>query len=101
AVGPLRRRPQPQLPVQALRHRRRLLGPVAAAPRLAAPDMDLIDGADGAGLHQLDDAAVVVAGVDLRAYLRDALPLAGRLGDDARLVDGVRERLLAVDVQVG
>ena len=34
------------------------------------PDMALGDLADGAGLDVLDDATVVVAGVDLRAHLR-------------------------------
>ena len=54
--------------------------------------------ADRAGLDQLDDAAVVVAGVDLRAHLRGDLRLGRRLADDAGLPDVVRQRLLAVDV---
>jgi len=58
----------------------------------------LADLAEEAGLHDLDDAAIVVAGVDLRAHLRDDAGLRGGLADDARLLDVVGERLLAVDV---
>ena len=64
----------------------RFLGPFAARPRIAAPDVDLLDRADGAALDQLDDAAVVVAGVNLRAHLRDPLVLRRRLGDQPGLV---------------
>ena len=45
--------------------------------------------ADRAGLDQLDDAAVVVAGVDLGAHLRGDLGLGGGLADDAGLPDVV------------
>ncbi len=58
----------------------------------------LADRADGAGANQLDDPAVIVGGVDLRAHLRGDLGLGGELRDGAGLVDGVRERLLAVHV---
>ena len=51
-----------------------------------------------ARLDVLDDAAVVVAGVDLRAHLRGDAGLPGSLADEPRLLHVVRERLLAVDV---
>ena len=54
--------------------------------------------ADRPGLDQLDDPAVVVAGVDLRAHLGGDLGLRGRLADDPGLPDVVRQRLLAIDV---
>ena len=47
--------------------------------------MDLADRADRAGLDQLDDAAVVVVGVDLVAHLRGDLGLGGGLADAAGL----------------
>jgi hypothetical protein len=47
------------------------------------------DPADGARLHELDDAAVVVAGVDLRAHLRRDAGLCRRLADHARLLNVV------------
>ncbi len=58
------------------------------------------DGADRAAADQLDHAPVVVAGVNLRAHLRGelALVLEVRLADDAGLVHGVGQRLLAIDV---
>ena len=49
-------------------------------------------------LDQLDDAAIVLARVDLDAHLRRDLGLRRRLADLARLPDVVRQRLLAVDV---
>ena len=39
---------------------------------------------------------IVLSGVDLRAKLRHAFLFARNLGDDARLGNGVRERLLAI-----
>ena len=69
------------------------------APLLAAPGVDFLHLADRPVLHQLDRRAVLAAGVDLDAHLRDELLLAGHFGQPARLVDVVRQRLLAVDVQ--
>ena len=60
--------------------------------------MDLPHRTDGAALNQLNDAAVVVAGVNLRAHLRDALVFGGGFRHLASLGDGVRQRLFAVDV---
>ena len=111
---PRRRRTEPQVPVDAGGNGVHGLGAVlhehdvlellglglggVPAPGARHPDVALADRADGAGLHELDDAAVVVAGVDLRAHLRDDAGLRGGLADDARLLDVVGERLLAVDV---
>ena len=67
-------------------------------PRARHPDVALGHLADAARLDVLDDAAVVVAGVDLRAHLRGDAGLPGGLADEPRLLHVVRERLLAVDV---
>ena len=60
--------------------------------------MHLAHRPDHTALDQLHRAAVVGAGVDLRAHLRDQLVLLGGLGHRAGLVDTVRERLFAVAV---
>ena len=60
--------------------------------------MTLADRADGAALDQLDDAAVIVRGMNLRAHLRGDFGLDRRFGDEARFPDGVGERLFAVNV---
>ncbi len=107
-------RPEPQVPVDAggngvgrgravlHEHDVLVLGRLGLArvpaPRARHPDVALAHPADGACLHQLDDAAVVVAGVDLRAHLRRDAGGRGGFADDARLLHVVGERLLAVDV---
>ena len=63
--------------------------------------MHFLHRADGAGLDDLDDATVVVAGVDLSAHLSDAFLLCRGLGDQTRFLHRVRQRLLAEDVQTG
>lgn len=68
------------------------------APGAADPDVDVGDGADGAGLDEFDDAAVVVAGVDLGAHLGGDAGFGGGFGDDACLVDIAGEGFFAVDV---
>ena len=105
---------EPEIPVEALGHGVRRRGALlhehdvagrlrfvlrrVQAPRARHPHVALADGADGAALDQLDDAAIVVARVDLRAHLRRHAGRGRRLADHARLRDVVRERLLAVDV---
>ena len=46
--------------------------------------MDLGHVADRPGLDDLDHAAIVVAGVDLRAHLRGHAVLLGGFGDQSR-----------------
>ena len=48
-------------------------------------------------LDELDDAPVVLGGVDLDAHLRDDTGLRGGFPHEPRLVDVVRERLFAID----
>ena len=110
---PLRRGAEPEVPVEPLGDRRGFLGPLGhvddvvvplgrllrlPAPGPADPDVHVVHRPDRAGLDQLDHAAVVVAGVDLRAHLGRDLGLRRRLADDPGLPDVVRQRLLAVDV---
>ena len=70
-------------------NRRGIPGMIAVAIRFRAPDMNLVDGANGPALNELHDAAIVAAGVDLGAHLRDALVPGSGLGDKPRLGDGV------------
>jgi len=97
-VRPLGGRAEPQVPAQVLRHGRGVLGAPHAAVADGVPDVHLADGADQAPLDDLNGAAVVAAGVDLRAHLRDELLRAGQLDQRAALVDGVGQGLLAVAV---
>ena len=58
--------------------------------------MHFAHGADHVASYQSDGAMIVLSGVDLRAKLRHAFLFARNLRDDARLRNGVRERLLAI-----
>ena len=104
---------EPQLPVEPVRDRRRADGAILDGddvaillrifrrlqpPRPADPAVDVADLPDRPPLHELDNAPVVGVGMDLRPHLRGDAGLFGRLGDNARLADVVRQRLLAVDV---
>ena len=66
-----------------------------------APNVRFADGADRSALNQLDHAAVVVGGMDLRAHLRGQLALAGLvlLLHDASFIHRVGQRLLAIHAQ--
>ena len=61
--------------------------------------MDARHGADLAGLDDLDHAAIVVAGVDLRAHLRDGFLLGGQAAHLPHFVDRMGQRLFAIDVE--
>ena len=82
---PFGRGPEPQVPVQAGGDRLALAGPIGdidnvmvascvfpalQSPGTTYPNMRLAHGADGAGLHQLDHAAVVLGRMNLNAHLR-------------------------------
>jgi len=97
-VRPMRRRAEPQVPVQVLRHGRGLCRALVATVAGTGPDVDLVDGADRTGPDEFHDPPVVVAGVNLGADLGGHLLLAGQVRHDPRLLDRVRQRLLAVDV---
>ena len=66
---------EPEVPMQPFRKRDVLALFLILVPRLVDEDMDFGDGADRAALHQFHYPAIVVAGVDLRAHLRDAFVL--------------------------
>jgi hypothetical protein len=99
--GPDRRRSQPQVPIQVGRRFLAALGTIAAAPAFADPHVDLGHVADRPGLDDLDHAAVIVAGMDLRAHLSRHVVLLGGLGNDPGFLDGVRQRLFAIRVHAG
>ncbi len=92
--GPARRRSEPQLPVQSTRHRHLLFRPFGGphdvavllrfflalpTPGARYPHMSLAHRPDGAALNQFDDAAIIGAGVDLRAHLRGDVRFLRRL----------------------
>ena len=97
-IRPHRRGSDPEVPVQALRHRGHVGGPLAARPRLAAPDVALADRPDRPGLDDFDDASIVVLGMDLRPHLGRDLRLRREVGHRAGLIDRVGQRLLAIDM---
>src|SRR5262249_30993638 len=112
---PRRCRAQPEIPVETRRNRLlflRTFGDVdnvlvlvrsllaLQAPRARHPDVGLAHRTDDTALDQFDDAAIVLAGVNLNAHLRGDLALHRLLANLARLPDVVCERLLAVDVLV-
>ena len=100
-IGAVRRRSEPCIVTEVGRFRLELGGAFAAPPCLTYPTMRFGDLAKHAALHDLHDAAVVVTRMDLRAHLRDRLLRLRQLGDLARLGNGQRERLLAVDMGTG
>ena len=61
--------------------------------------MHIGDVADRARLDDLHHTAVIVPGVDLSSQLRRHSHFFRSIGDDPRLLHGMRERLLAIDVQ--
>src|SRR5439155_7738130 len=78
AIGPLRRGTEPKVPIEA-RGRRRASRELASAVSRGNPDMAFGHLADRARFDELDDAAIIVAGVNLRPHLRDELLLLGQL----------------------
>ena len=103
--GALQGGPEPQIPVEPVRDRRRADGAILDGddvaillrilrrlqpPRPADPAVDVADLPDRPPLHELDNAPVVGVGMDLRPHLRGDASLFCRLGDDARLADVVR-----------
>ncbi len=69
----------------------------SVGPAFVAPVIDGGDFADGLGLDEFDDSAVVVSGVDLGSHLCGDADLVGFVGDRAGFVDGVGEGFFAVD----
>jgi len=89
---------EPQVPIEFRRHGRRIRGPVAAAVADGVPDVDLAHRPDRPRLDQLHDAAVVRAGVNLRAHLRGQFVLVGQLDHHADLRHRMGQRLFTVAV---
>lgn len=71
----------PEVPLQGLGYRRSVGRPFASGPRLAAPDVDLAHRADRSRPDQLENAPVVLAGVDLSAHPGCGLGPGRRLGE--------------------
>src|SRR6185503_17793795 len=66
--------------------------------RAVGPDVNFLDPADQAGMNDFDGAAQAGLGAALVAHLGGELLLGGELSEDAGLVDGLHQGLLAVDV---
>ena len=86
----------PAIPVQSLGRGRIPGGPLAAVILGRAPDVYVADRADRPALNQLDHAAIILAGVNLRAHLRHQIVLSGRIDHRPCLGDGVGQRFLAI-----
>jgi hypothetical protein len=101
-VRPLGSGTQPQLPIESRRngvgHLRPLDRLVPVFSRPVGPAVDLADLADRAIANQFDDPPRAIEGVPLIAHLRDDVHLAGDFAHPSRLIDRVRERLLAIHV---
>ena len=110
---PMRRRADPKIPVEVCRWRLGFLwsferpDDVAVAlgclltlptPGASDPDVGLANGADGSGLDFLDDAPVVVAGMNLGAHLGGDSRFLRCLCDHPRLVHVARQGFFAVNV---
>src|SRR5947209_2061692 len=67
-IGTVRRGTEPEVPGDVFRNGRRVFGSVAGSVFGTDPDVHFTYRADGAGFNQLDDAAVILTGVDLRAH---------------------------------
>src|ERR1043165_7195327 len=94
-----RRRTQPKIPMQIRRNRRHFCWPIASRQAFLAPNMARVYCANCPGLNQFDDAAIILAGMYLRAHLcRLPFVFLSQLCDCARLKNRVRERLFAIDV---
>ena len=105
-VGPLGRRPQPGVPIQAGGHRLGAGRPRAALrppeslgnARPIGPNVHLVDVANGAGPNPLAEPPPSFRFATLIAQLRGHLVLPCGQGKLARFVNAVRQRLFAVDV---
>ena len=99
-VRPHRRRPDPQVPVEPVRHGGRVGRPRHALrpDRPVRPAVHFVHLADRAVLDPLLDQADALARAPLVAHLGDDLVLARGLGQRPRLGHRARQRLLHVDV---
>ena len=97
-----RHRLEPALPIEAGRHRRRLLGPVGetgpAVSTCAGPGVNIMDVTYGTVPYPLAGKTYVLAGVSEVAELRSDASLAGGFGDNAGLIDCAAEGLFTVEV---
>ena len=110
-VRPVRRRAEPDVPIQFCRQRRRLFRPGAplrtpafVSPRIvrqAAPGIHLAHLADGAVPDPFTNRPQVIRRVALDAHLRHQPQLLRRLGQQAGFIYIVRERFLAIDMFAG
>ena len=98
-VGPFSGVAEPEVPVETTGDGRGGGGRGAdVTPFFITPRVDFFHFADGAAVDDGDGLAVNFLRVNLNAHLGDEFFLAGKFGEDARLVDVVREGFLAVNV---
>ena len=101
-VRPPPSRAEPEVPIKSFRHGRRLSRALNAlrppARRPIGPDMNLAHCSDGAGADHFDRAARSFHGMPLLAHLGDDTGFGGDLPHASRFVNGMGQRLLAVDM---
>ncbi len=95
-IWPFRSGAKPEIPRECFGRRLFLNRPRVNAPTFANPGVNFFDLADRTGLDQFDDAAVIVAGVDLRSHLRRELFVGRNLGQHPRFGHRVGEWFFAV-----
>ena len=106
-IWPLRRRAEPQVPIQRIRHSRRILGSsntlgpihIGKTPQgPVGPNMHLAHGADRATPDILTHQAGSLGGLAIIAHLGRHPGFSRGLGNHAGLVHRVRQRLFAIDM---
>src|SRR6266446_6901879 len=97
-VRTLRRRPQPQVPVQVIRNRDGLFGPIAVTPNPRRPDVNFADRPNGTGLDAFDHAPAVPVSVRLGTHLSSDLCLVSFASQEASFPNGMGKRLFAIDM---
>src|SRR5436190_4281258 len=93
-------RTQPDIPLEPFRNRvaPRWTRDALRPDRSVAPDVNLLHVADQPGMHDFYRAAQAVLGAALVAHLRDHPVFLGNFAQVTRFINGLSQRLLAVNM---
>src|SRR5688572_22639704 len=97
-IRTMRRRPEPQVPIDIWRHRRGLGRPVSAKKSAAHPDVNSLHRSNRPCLEQLDHAAIIFRRVNLSAHLRGLLRPPRGIHHPPAFIHRMRQRLLTIDM---
>ncbi len=98
AKRPIRQRAEPKIVIKPFRQGRVFGREVNVPVSGSGPNVHFPHCANRAALHQLHHAAIIIARMNLRAHLRDALADHRRLGHRAHFGDSMRQRFLAIQM---